>query len=471
MSQKAEGNKGEAAQIIAQYAANLKYEDLPSQIREVAKRSILDTIGVTIAGSTADVGHKELIDLIRDGGGKEESTILGFGSQVPAWMAALANGALSRALDYDDVLDEGYLHTSSTVIPSVIAIAERLGNTNGKELITAVTVGNEINCRMALSICQRPKGWKFDWLLSLVCGIFGATAAAGSLLNLDAGKIQEALGIALFAAAGSLQCCFDVGSQLRGINSGFPARSAVFSALMAEKGIKGAGDTLEGKKGLYNLYFEGEYNRDLLVTDLGERYEYAKMSFKPWPSCRVSHPYIDATIKIMRDHDIASSDIKQITLLVGDFAQTLCDPLDERREPKTPSYARFSLPYTVAVAATRGKVMIKDYVPEELKNPDTLAFAQKVVPKLDARFSTSERIAPAMVEIELQNGNSYSERIDIFYGNARNPISWQDLTDKFRECASYSAKPLSKKNIEKAIEIMNHLEDWENTNNLIRLLS
>ncbi len=307
----------DASRVLAQYAAKLRYEDIPLDAREAIKRSVLDTLGVAIAASTLGEGISQLVDLIKEGGGKSESTILAFGGKVPAWMAALANGSMVRALDYDDTHDGGLTHPSATTLPSVLAVAERLGVVNGKDFITAVALGNDITGRMGLSITKRPRGWKLDWFLTTVHGVFGGAAACSKLLGLDVDRIQNAMGIALYDSAGTMEA-FTPGAagMMTGMATGFSSKTAVISALMAQKGITGARNSLEGKAGLYNLYFEGDYNRDMLLGDLGQRFESANISIKPWPGVRYAHPYIDATLQLLREHDISSDDVKRIYLLL-----------------------------------------------------------------------------------------------------------------------------------------------------------
>jgi 2-methylcitrate dehydratase PrpD len=462
----------DAATAFAQYASELRYADIPSEVREFTKTSILDSLGVTAAASTKGVGPRELVELVRDGGGKKESTILGYGDRVPSWMAALANGAMARALDYDDTLDDAQSHPSDTTVPAAIAVAQRL-KANGKQLITAVTLGNDITCRILHSISRRPQGLELEaWFYTSLMGIFGATAACGKLLGLETEGIEDALGIALYQAAGTYQARYTPGySKIWNMATGFPAMAAVVSALMAEKGITGAKHSFEGKTGFYNMYFGGHYNRVALLSDLGKRFENVEISFKPWPGIRYNHSYIDATLQLMREHNIIAQHIKRLTVFVAGWAETFCEPIEDRRSPANVLEAKRSLPYLVAVAATKGKVLIRDVTLEGIRDPASLQFAQKVTYKHDARFNAENRIGPAMVEIELMDGESYSKQLDIAYGHPQKPITWQDLTDKFRDCASYSEKPLSKESVEKAIDMVSHLEEVGDINQLIELLA
>jgi 2-methylcitrate dehydratase PrpD len=457
-------NRIEASRALAKYAAELKYEDIPSDVREATKRSILDTLGVAAAGSGLGEaeGYIKFVELIKDGGGKEESTILGFGNRVPAWMAALANGALTRVLHYDDTYDEAVTHPSCTTVPASLAVAERLKNISGKDFITAVTLGNDITSRMGLSICLRPQGWKPDWYSTTVHGVFGAAAACGKLLGLDAEKMQNAFGIALYESAGTLEG--------PGMSSAFTSKGAVISALMAEKGIVFSKNSLEGNNGLFSVYYGGDYNRDVLISNLGDKFESAGISLKPWPGLRYYHPYFDATLQLVCDNDISVEAIKQITIFVAGYVEMCCQDMELRQNPTTLNEANISLPYLVAVAATKRRVSLMDITPEAIKDPLPLQIARKVVPKHDDRFSISNEIGPAMVEIELVNGKSFSKELKVAYGNPKNPITKEDLLYKFRDCVSHSIKPPTDKNVEQVIEMVARLEEVNDVGRVARLL-
>jgi 2-methylcitrate dehydratase PrpD len=464
--------QSESAQLLSQYAADLRYEDIPSQVREHTKRCILDSLGVTIAAGTLGLGHTQLVELIKEGGGNKESTILSFGGKVPAWMAAFANGAMARAVNYDDNHDESIAHPSGVTLSSVLAVAERVGNVSGKDLITAVTLGNDITCRMGLSICQRPKGVNpEEWFLSAVNGTFGATVACSKVLRLDADKTRDALGIALFEASGTAECFTATGavSMMRGMVTGFTAKSAVLAALMAEKGITGVKESLNGKAGLYNVYFGGDYHRDSLTGQLGKRFVSGEIAQKPWPTCRYIQSYIDNVIQLVREHNISGEDIKQIRPHVAGFIKTRCEPLEHQRRPENFNHAGHALPYLLAVAATKKRIRLKDLI-TELDDPRSLEMAQKVEPVYDERFDVHNRIGPSMVEIELNNGNSFSKELRIAYGHPQNPLSFQHLTDKFRDCVSFSKNPVAPEKVEETITLINRLEEIDDISRMIRLL-
>lgn len=455
----------DVAYTFAQNVVRVRYEDLPNEVIETTKKSILDTLGVIIAASGMVPGIAEIVELVKEAGGREESTIVGFGGRVPAWMAAFANAAMGHALDYDDLHHGAMLHPSSPTVTAGFAIAERLGNVTGRNFITAVALGNDLACRLGLSVPL-----KGTWHSTTVFGAFGAAATSGKLLGLDEERMVDAFGIAFCQAAGTMELREGVGSNLGGMRDAFPAKGGVLSALMAHKGISGVKNCFEGRAGLFPVYFGGDYDQKALTSDLGKRFEGTNVGFKPWPSCGTSHIYIDATLQIVSEHKIASDDIEEITATVGEFAQRLFLPLEGRRRPATTLDAKFSIPFTVGTAAARGNVVIKDFTPEGIKDPVSLKMAQKVVPKYDDAFTTLKGRPPGAIEIRTKQGKVYRKRLEVPYGHPTRPLSQQDIERKFRDCALYSIRPLPPENVNRAIEFIHHLETLKDVGQVIRLL-
>lgn len=459
----------DAAMALADNVVSVSYEDIPSDARDATKKSILDTLGVILAGSTVDKTCKELVELTKEGGGKEESTIIAFGGKVPSWMAAFANGSMSHAADYDDIHDPAKCHPSAHTIPAAFAIAERVGKVRGTEFIAAVASGIDVVCRLGLALTKPVS--EYGWFLPLLLGYFSSTAAAGKLLGLSKEQLVSAFGITIHQAAGSMEMGFDTSCTIRAIRDAFSAKTGVLSALMAQRGIKGVENSLEGRAGLFNLYFGGEYDPASLTAELGKRFEGTNVSFKPWPACRHSHTYIDATLRLVREHDIKSEAVEQITAVVGGSAQQLCEPLEERRRPKLSIQAKVSIPFTIAVAVARRQAVIGDFLPEGLKDPAVLQIAEKVIYRSDPRLvGIGGGTAPGVVEIKTRDGKLYSERVDFAYGHPRNPLSMEDLIEKFRDCARYSARPLSKDRVDRVIQLVTKLEEVEDIGQVTQLL-
>ena len=455
----------DVAYALARNVVRVNYNDLPPKVVEVTKMSVLDTLGVIAAASGTVPGIAQMVELVKETGGREESTIMGFGGRVPAWMAAFVNAAMGHALDYDDLHHGAMVHPSSPVVTAGFAVAERRGGVTGRDFITAVALGIDVACRLGMSVPL-----KGTWHPTTVFGVFGAAATSGKLLGLDEERMVDALGIAFCHSAGTMELREGVGSNLGGLRDAFPAKGGVLSALMAHKGISGIKNSFEGRAGLFPVYFNGEYDREGLISELGKRFEGANVGFKPWPSCGTTHIYIDATLQIVSEHNIAPEDIEEITATVGDFAQRLFVPLEERRRPTTTLDAKYSIPFTVATAAARRKVAIKDFMPDGIKNPASLEIAQKVVPKYDPAFTTIKGRPPGEIEIRTKQGKVYQKRLEVPYGHHTNPLGHEDIVKKFRDCALYSVKPPSPENVDRVIELTSRLETLDDVGQVIRLL-
>ncbi|MFC1871109.1 MmgE/PrpD family protein [Chloroflexota bacterium] len=453
---------------LAKWVVDTSYEDLPPEVVAITKKSILDTIGVILAASTlGEQGVKEAIELVKDGGGKEESTVLGFGGKVPSWMAAFANGVMSHQLDYDDTYDAGPAHPGAAVLPATFALAERRGKISGRELLAAYTLGCEINCRLSLPLTRNPS--EYHWLHPVVFGKFGAAPAPGRLAGLAEKQIVDAFGLVLHQANVSLECVTTPGSFMRAIRDGFTAKAAVLSVLLAQKGIEGDKNSLDGKFGLYNNCWRGDSDPAKVTAELGKRFEWANVSFKPWPCCRYTHAAIEATLNTVKKHDIMPEDVIEINLVGGGTTSNMSQG-DARRKPASSIDAKLSIPYVVGVAVARRNITLQDFTPEGLSNPAALEVAQKVTHRYDQRYD-KPGIESALAEITTRDGMKYSEQVDFAYGHPNNPISKEDLLDKFRDCVKYSATPLSQEKIGCLINMVDNLEQENDVSQLIQLLA
>ena len=237
---------------LARHAAGTTYDALPLPAVEAAKKSILDTLGVILAASGTEPAVRGVIDLVRETGGRPESTVLAFGDRVPALMAAFANGAMAHCLDFDDQTPWGQ-HSASSIVPAAFAVAERRGGVSGREMITAVAVGQDIFARL-----RRNVGWRKDWNLSTVLGVFAGAAATARLLGLTPQATAHALGVASMQSSGVMEVVAGTGSNLRALYAGFSAKGAVLAALLADKGVTGVDRLFEGEYGVFATYFGGQ---------------------------------------------------------------------------------------------------------------------------------------------------------------------------------------------------------------------
>jgi 2-methylcitrate dehydratase PrpD len=475
----------DAIQLFARQFVGTRYEDLPHDVVEVTKKEVLDLFAAALAGRTFPA-VKELVDLIVEWGGKNESSLIYSRQKVPAPMAAQANAVMGHALDFDDVHDLAVMHPAVPVVPACMAVAESLGAVSGKEFITAVALGVDMICRLALATwigydpatpetkqipfqAERVKnGWHFTTLM----GYFATAGAAGKLLSLDEERLVSAFGIAYHQCSGNHQGRDD-GTHTKRLGPGFSARAGVASAMMAAKGITGPRNCLEGHMGLYKMYFQnGGYDRATLVDDLGSRFEGVNVSIKPYPCCRGIHTNIDATLGLIEAHGIKPEDVKAIRVFVdGGGYQMLSMPLEVKTRPRTPVDAQFSIPWGVATALARGEVGIEHFTESAITSRDILDVAGRIEVVLDHSLDSSDKTPSGKVEVELKNGQLFANRVDYPLGSPERPMTFDDCARKFRSCASYPADRLSSGQVERVIELIGRLEELQDVGEVMSALA
>jgi 2-methylcitrate dehydratase PrpD len=452
---------------LAEHIVHTDYDRLPAQVVEVAKKFIIDTIGVGIAGSSAP-GNQEIIELLKAWGGKKQSRILVYGMKMPAPQAAFANSLLIHSADYDDTFDRTATHTNVTSLPAALAIAELLG-LNGRSLITAVALGVDLTCRLALA-----SHLYHGWHNTTTVGIFGAVTAAGKMLGLDETQMVNALGIAYSQAAGNRQGRED-GAQTKRLQPAFATKAGVMSALLAQRGVSGAQNIFQGQWGFFRLYrdyeqpFEPEQWAEALTSELGIRFEGVNLGAKPYPCVRCSHAPIDGALMLAGEHDIDPADIEEVTVFTNErVIDTAGGPFVLRTNPEVD--AKFSIPYTVALALARKKVTLADFKEETIRNADIGRLAKIVKVVLGPEFKDSlSTMGPIELSVRLKNGTELCRRVELASGHPQNPMSPKALLDKFMDCTEHSARPISKERIDQLLDSLNRMETVDDVGRIMKI--
>ncbi|CDM63073.1 MULTISPECIES: MmgE/PrpD family protein [Rhizobium] len=458
-------DKRDLVHLFGTHAAEVTYDRLSDDARWAAKKSILDTLGVILAASGMEPAVQAVAEIVAETGGRPDCTVLGFGGRAPALMAAMANGALAHCLDYDDQTPWGQ-HTASSIVPAVIALAERRGGVSGKDLIAAVAAGQDIFARLRCNV-----DWQKDWNLSTVLAVFAATASASRVLGLSPARTSAAMGIATMQSSGIMEMVAGRGSDLRGMYAGFSAKGAVLATLMAEKGVTGIDKAFEGQYGFMNTYFGGRYDRDKIVAGLGSDFLGSGTLYKRWPCVGTAHSHMKAAIDIVTRNNIQPDEIAEIRLYVGDYHDLMCQPLEERRAPATLADAKFSLPYLVSVAVVRRGMSVTDFTEAALKDKQVLAVGKKMTLVRDAALDWKLELPPGRVEITTRDGGCWIEEGHRVPGNADNPMNWEDVCVKFFECASVAANPVSETVSARAAALAENLETLEDATELVKCLA
>lgn len=434
----------------------------------MSKRVFLDWLECAVAGSTAP-GSREIVEMINGFEGREEASIIPFDLKAPRPNAALANGTISHALDFDDTHDEAVLHTSVAVAPAALAVAE-VERLSGRDFIAALVAGMETHIRIGLGCTTGPG--QSGWIYTASIGTFGAAVAAGKVLGLSEEQMINAVGVAYSAASGNIQSVIS-GSLSKRLQPGLSAMSGVLAALLAQKGFTGPVDTLEGRFGFYNVYQQGNYRLDRPVEGLGERFEVLNLSLKPYPCCRFTHTAIDAAIKVTNMHDINVNDVEEVKAYVhSQTYSVVCDPLERKIHPQTIVDAQFSLPYTAACGLVQKRVVIDDFTEEAIKRRNIIRLAEKIKPQVDPALeeTTDRSIAPTIIEIRMRDGKVYDACADIPKGHPKNPMTTEEQYEKFKDCARHSVKPISDEKIKEIMTLVEKLEAVSDMSELTCLL-
>jgi 2-methylcitrate dehydratase PrpD len=442
---------------LAQWAETVRFEDLPADIVESTKLRILDVIGLALAGAETQFGRsvREAALALSSPG---SCRILGFGDRVGVTTAAFANGAFSQALEFDDTHNESIVHMSSPAVAAALALSE-FTRVTGRDLITAIAIGNEISCRVG-SVSSgelHKRGFHPTGLFAT----FGVSYLAGKILGLDREAQARAAGIAGSFASGLLECWVD-GTQTKFLHPGWSAQSGISAALLARSGVTGPAQVFEGRWGLFASHVQdSNAHRDFArINDrLGEHWESRNSSFKPFPAAHVIHPYISAILRLREKHNINPADVERINCPVTAFiVGIVCEPTEEKFAPASDSHGRVSLQYSLAEALYHGSLGKTAYSAESRSNPEILALARRVTYYVDPKYPGPGRFKGA-VAITLKNGQSFEEIEEYNRGSAENPMSYAEIRSKFDENSSGFLGPEQRDRLAGEIQRLDQLSD------------
>ena len=330
----------------------LRWENVPQATRASVKRELLDYLGASIAGRAA-AGLPAWLKVLIDFGGRPDSRVIG-GPRVPATVAALCNGYFGHVLEFDDTHDEAVLHAGSAAIPAAFAAAGLRGEVSGKDLCEAVLLGVELTCRLGLA--TRLNLVEGGWIYTALFGHFGATLAAARIIDHRPDVLRNAFGIVYCLASGNHQSTRE-GAPTKHVQPGFAAANAITAALMASGGLDGVKQPLTGEDGLSRVYLHGSFDPARAVRDLGAQWEFDRLSIKPYPTCRLTHPAISAALELRAQLGGEVDKIERIELVIGPQAHDVVGrDVAERRTPQTRVAAQFSVFWAVAAALAVGEV-------------------------------------------------------------------------------------------------------------------
>jgi 2-methylcitrate dehydratase PrpD len=444
---------------LSEFISRLQYKQLPSDVVMKAKECVLDQLGVQLVASRLE-WNQIAYSTMKALGGKPESTIVNYGDKTSATHAAFANGTFGHGCEFDDLGPNfGHGHPGCSVIPGSIAMGEK-AHASGKDLITAVVAGYEVEGRISLSCSHSilKRGFHIPWF------VFGSVTAAAKILRMDAKRVAQAFGIA-GSFAGGLRQYTKSGGESKRLHAGAAGSNGILSALLADAGFSAPPDILEGETG-FIAAFADSYSLEPLTKDLGKEFLILQTAYKLVPCCGGIVSSLDTVLRLVEDNKIGPNDIKQVTVKLG---ATRIDQVGKIYEPQNVLGAQFSLPFTLGLALVKRRLDLGAFLDESLwKDPEILAFTRKIVMEVDPEAEKpyvqhtqgfNHRIS-GRVELTLIDGKKIEDINRPVKGlPAGDPVSWEELVQKFEKNAAAVIPSKQAQRIVETVEKLDALSD------------
>ena len=454
---------------VAGFVTGTKSSDIPRDVAHLGKRSVLDGIGLALAGAAShqgEIARKYLENLgIANSNG---STVIGSSLRLPARFAAFANGLTIHADDYDDTQlavakDRVYgllTHPTAPALPPVLALAER-DRRSGLDMMLAYQVGVEVECKVAEAIA--PRHYQTGFHSTATCGSIGAAAGAARLLGLDREATRRALSIGATQAGGLRE---NFGTMTKPFHAGRAAENGVVAAEIAALGFTASPNGLEADRGFFRAA-GGGFDVNAIQGKLGDPWTFHSpgVSIKPHPSGSLTHPGMGAMLELIRKHDIKPEQVKRVSVGTNhNMPNALI-----HHQPKNELQAKFSMEFCMAILLLERKGGLQEFTDDVVNRADVQAMIRKVNfgvhPQAEAAgFDKMTTI----IEVELTDGKVLKTQADFGKGSPANPMTDAELSEKFRECAAWGK--LDKAKAEEVLKLLWKIEELKDVNTLTRLL-
>src|SRR6266849_643619 len=415
--------KASVAETLAHKIAALKPGGLPEATTRKCEDLLIDVVGLCVTARNQDYIASALAGWDDDG----PCTVIGHARTLNAAGAAFVNGTAAHGEDFDDTFEGGPVHAGAVIVPAVLAACER-HSPDGRMALTGIAVGTEVLCRLSLVV---PKAvHKAGFHPTAIFGAMGAAAGVGAALGLNAKQIVDALGIAGSMAGGIIEYLAE-GPGTKRLHAGWAAQSGIRAALLARHGFVGPRTVFEGVHGLFHGFAhttKGDY--DALTGDFGTRWVTDTLAFKPYPCGTMAQPYIDCARRLAA-WSIKAEDIAEIVCEVAEgTVHRLWEPLADKQRPRNGYAAKFATPYLLATGFVHGGVGLGAFTEAAIRDPQVLALAAKVKFVIDPDNPYPNNYT-GHLRATLTNGSVIEERQPHLRGGAHEPLTRQDVVDKF----------------------------------------
>ncbi|MBI4190606.1 MAG: MmgE/PrpD family protein [Betaproteobacteria bacterium] len=415
----------DATRRLAQFAANLKFSDLPQRVLEHTKLLALDAIGCCLYGSSLPWTRK-LMDIVRDEGGSPRATVIGGNFKTSASQAVLVNSTAGHAFECDDTHRDALFHPGSICLPVALACGEAEGGRSGRDVITAMVAGYEVGTRVGMAGTM---GLFFrGWHPQGTSGTFVSGATAARMLNLNADQAQDALGIAGTQASGLMAA--QEGAMVKRMHSGRAAQSGVYGALLARRGFTGIKNVIEADFGGFLSTLSDKHDTLKLTQGLGTEWETLSVGLKPFSSVAAIHNALDALRQIMQENKLKAEDIARLHVGIGTFTYVHC-AWEYKAQGVTA--AQMNLFFGLAAIAHDGDAFVEQYREDRLRDPKLLDFIKRIeatvekeIDDMGAPFRQTSRIT-----VHTKDGRKLYKEVLRRLGSPENPLSQDQVYRKF----------------------------------------
>jgi 2-methylcitrate dehydratase PrpD len=410
------------AEILADKIAALDAARLPPAVRSKCEDLLIDVVGLCVTSRNEDYVQASLAAWDDDGA----CTAIGHARPMSPAGAAFVNGTAIHGEDFDDTFEGGPVHAGAVIVPAVLAACERY-NPDGPSALLGIAVGVEAMCR--LSTVAPTLAHKAGFHPTAIFGAAGAAAGVATALGLDRRQTVDALGVVGSMASGIIEYLAE-GTWTKRMHAGWAAQSGLRAALLARAGFSGPRTVFEGVHGLFHGFTnttEGDY--DALIGDFGARWVTETVAFKPYPCGTMTHPYIDCARRLATQ--IKAEDVVEMVCDVGEgTVHRLWEPLAAKQTPKNGYAGKFSTPYCIAAGFIRGNVGLADFSDAAVQEPAVVALANKVRYRIDPA-NPYPRNFTGHIRAVMTDGQVFEERQPHMRGGAHEPLTRQDIEDKF----------------------------------------
>ena len=408
----------DAGDRLGRFVAAPSGDSIPASLIQEAKRSILNIFG-TALGVADDPVVAAAVRVLQTVAGPAQAGLIGRGERLDMMSAAFVNAVAANLLDYDDTHLATVIHPAAPVAPPALALAEARG-LSGRAVLEAFVLGAEVECRIGNAVS--PGHYARGWHITSTCGVFGSAAATAKLLGLEHAQISHALGLAASQSAGLVE---NLPTGAKNVGVGNAARNGMFAALLAEAGYTAAPRAIEGPLGWARAM--GDEPRIGEITDgLGERWEFAKNTYKPYPCGIVMHSIIDACLALRREHGITPDDVARVTVRGDALLLARGD-----REVRNERDAQVSIHHCAAAPFLYGAAGPAEFARPAVLSPEAAAFRARVRPELAAEMP----VGAAEVTVKLRSGREHRATVTDAKGSLASPLSDAEIEAKVHDLA------------------------------------